>query len=1116
MPPPWRLNILKSSARQLIPDKDSMKIILYPNTPGQQSFELNEAAITFGSAEDNTIVLHTPAIAEYHARIYSQQGRWYLVDFCGRNDVTLNGAPVTTAEITSGSMLGIGGVQILVMNLEGAPAMESSMPVAVSVQPHSIAMYDSTRMPPSYEEATPASRQGTAVMARMALVCGLCGPLLLGIGWLFGLILGVIALLRAKRNKADRYYAWGAVGASLLWIVILSGSAAIIARNTTRTRVIFKNEADAEKLMREIAMTEMYVKYGVLNDGDGDGEGEYVFFEKLYEPNYHVLQTDLRETPAAAGYYFKLTRADEKGFTCIAVPEKYNATGTRSFWIDETGDLIAADTRGKEFGTKPANVKDTTRSRSILETSGSALSDDLLQEAENAFKRGQYKRCKAIVDAIRSLFPQSAESQQLQALDKNAEPFIIDFRSRELLERAEALLTNKEIDAALIIMRRTVEDYPTSSLKETIKARIREVTLTNARQKVREAKEYLDGQKPYLAVGLLDEVTNVYQEALRDAELKNTIANFRTTAMTILEKESSELLRKAHTLESDKDFDGAYAVYLTIKNNYGMTRVSDGIDTTITINRKMASEKEAGEYLSQLMTLKPEEDAARIISLSEMMKKKYGETDSYSNNKAMIERMERASQAAVFITRARDQLAQQQYRAALVNLLQAVDKDPSVKITMKKELEECCLNLGDAAYKNNDYGLAMEYYQAYLQLDPAEPKIETKRLMECYYNQAQSAIRENDPARGEKYLLACNEYYGSDPEYNFLYGRLLVTQSRWEEATKHLTDSLSSSPDQTLDVRLYLGYAQFMFGLDQEEQLIGMIMGDRELTQLMNDYGIVFEGARRTTVLNQEDSTNKPSNKTKTFAEINLELCDMLEILAIEAERMTVMSKSSTQEKFAQRAKLRTTIQELNAKARELNAYQSAYEYRKNKALTQLGKVRKLFQSLTQVLTTVYESKKTPELAKVIGILNEKVASLRSAEDIFKQYSSSEEQRQKTVNSVIDKFMPRLSVDSINASIVKNNTDELREIYKSDKETDLVVKALRDIASAYERSPDIKNVILTDPTTAEDSGRESIINFSMSANDAGGTGSTSAGGSAQDGNQQTSDAKKPADSPGKK
>jgi hypothetical protein len=209
------------------------------------------------------------------------------------------------------------------------------------------------------------------------------------------------------------------------------------------------------------------------------------------------------------------------------------------------------------------------------------------------------------------------------------------------------------------------------------------------------------------------------------------------------------------------------------------------------------------------------------------------------------------------------------------------------------------------------------------------------------------------------------------------------------------------------------------------------------------------------------------NNGAQTFADLTSALCAQLDDLANDAERLVHIDKEKTDEKLAQRTKIRTRIQELPNTLSVMRAYQSADVYRKIRIGEQLTKVRKLYLTLNQALTGISSKKRTPEMAKVISSLLEKIAELRAAEESFDLYAGLEEQRQRTAVTIIENFSDRLSPNSANASVLKKNADELRDLYTSVKETELAVSALRNIAKAYALIPPVSSIILTEPSTAD-------------------------------------------------
>ncbi len=99
-------------------------------------------------------------------------------------------------------------------------------------------------------------------------------------------------------------------------------------------QVLAANEIAAMARLRSIATAEA-VYYA-------EGDGSYATLEEL-------LERGLMHDPMSGrlrGYRIDL-QVKSNGFEATAVPEKYRVTGRRSFYIDETGVMRAADKEGE-------------------------------------------------------------------------------------------------------------------------------------------------------------------------------------------------------------------------------------------------------------------------------------------------------------------------------------------------------------------------------------------------------------------------------------------------------------------------------------------------------------------------------------------------------------------------------------------------------------------------------------------------------------------------------------------------------------------------------------------------------------------------------------------------
>lgn len=186
-------------------------------------------------------------------------------------------------------------------------------------------------------------RKGIAVASLVLGIISLPTLGVLGVGALLGIALGVIALLRAKRQPLEyggQGLAIGGIVTSVLSLVLavpIGIIAAVAIPNLLAARRS-ANEASAISTMRRLIEAEQTFNATV---GAGERYGNMV----------ELRQSDLIDEKLARGfhndYHFTLTVLDGS-FAVSASPVKYPADGTRSFYLSSDEMIIrAADKRGR-------------------------------------------------------------------------------------------------------------------------------------------------------------------------------------------------------------------------------------------------------------------------------------------------------------------------------------------------------------------------------------------------------------------------------------------------------------------------------------------------------------------------------------------------------------------------------------------------------------------------------------------------------------------------------------------------------------------------------------------------------------------------------------------------
>ena len=1042
-----------------------MKIVLHPNTAQQAARELTRS-VTLGAAPENDIVLNDPSVRPFHARLACEADGWVLHDLAGGERVLVDGLPVRRLRLTRGMTVQIGDVAVLILTNEDE---QSAMPMVTAMATGPVLQYATPARPMLCAPYEGAGMPAPHILPRLALITALCGPLLLGVGWLIGFIMAMLALLRMRHEQVarrERRIAWWAIAVSVLWVILLGGLIAWAGWASYIKLRIINNENAASERLRRVALTQFYVKDAEIFDADNDEIAEYVPLERLVAIGYHLLPSNLAAVVEYGGYYFTLLRADETAFACAATPLRYGLDGRRSFWIDERGLLYARDHDGAQLDKATVSMLEPATHASLVVEMAEELAGDLAQAAEQAYKKGDFVRCKRIITTVRKSFPGSRAAQRLSALEQSTDPFLAEYRAREVLEQAEALLRQNLIDPALETLRTIPRQFAGASSAPRAVALLAQHSDTRARQCIEQAEQLLKQGNPDQALLVLQDIARRYPEAITATTLKDRIAVCEGEVLKTLDAAAAKLLADARAEETAGNYENAYAIYLSVKNRYGKTNAAAGIDEILAKNRRMIDEFEASRLIDEILKLKPESDAARINALMDLLRRGYARTERFTKNEATLNTLQRTCNALQYATAARDSLAQKSYRAALASLELALAEDPNVAVTMRKELEECYLRLGDAAFENQDFVQALASYQQYVKLQPKDTQLNTDKLMYCYLQLATMKYQRGDYGEAEKCLQACGERYGADAAYNFLYGCTLMNMKSWRDAVARFAAQISTNSAHAREGRIYWAYCLYQQGIANEDQLQSVLEYDVDFRRLLQSYEIVFAGDVRTSQFATAGSTPPASTGTVLFMELTLEVCDHLEKLALETERLMQLEKEKTDERISQRNKVRALSQDLPNRLNVVRASASAETYRKQKILERLCAVRKTFATLSSGLQYLAEKSRAPSLVKFTAQIGDKVAALRKAEEAFSLYAGLEEQRRRTVIALLENLTSILKPTFANATVIKTRIDDLRNLYSSSRETELAVQALRAIAEAYAIVPAPSVLTLSD-TTAE-------------------------------------------------
>ncbi|XXY46123.1 ATP-binding protein [Sorangium sp. So ce269] len=101
-------------------------LIYNPGGPEEKIFDLGDAAVTIGRAEDQAICIPHRSLSRSQARIERAEGRFFIVDLKSKNGTFVNGARVQRREIRSGDTITLGDLDLL-FTADADPSSEPSL-----------------------------------------------------------------------------------------------------------------------------------------------------------------------------------------------------------------------------------------------------------------------------------------------------------------------------------------------------------------------------------------------------------------------------------------------------------------------------------------------------------------------------------------------------------------------------------------------------------------------------------------------------------------------------------------------------------------------------------------------------------------------------------------------------------------------------------------------------------------------------------------------------------------------------------------------------------------------------------------------------------------------------
>lgn len=1057
-----------------------MQLIFQPNTKESRILQIKGTAATIGSASENIVCL--PTASPYHIGLFYLEGAWFADDISG-NGFTLDGKLVETGQLRIGSRLKAGDFTLLVINtdliLENGEKTEvvfqqSENQPAPKVEGELVAEQVIPR-----QEVIPS--QGTAAVsampygggdgeeqidttARLALIFGCCGPLILLCGQLVGFILGIVALAKRGLNSASKRYAWGGLFVSLIWWIALGGVFGSLLWQDMNKNRIARNEAYISRLLNNIVTAQIYVRNAIVIDVNNDLDGEYATFEQLETiPYREATLRELAQQPLRRGYLLTVQRADEDGFELCATPETYGITGNKTFWIDQKGFLYEADLKGVPMTKDTIPLEATRAEHSVFEVMENEVSDDIARAAEDAFKKEDYAKCQKIIENIQTVFPNSKVKERLTVLEKASDPFLIEMRSKKLMDDAVKFCELNQFDAAIERLRQLMANYPSSTLYQPAKQKIIDLTREESQKEMDLAENFKNAHQWNEMNTHLNQLTSKYPEAMDIYQPR--VNACREQANALREEDAKALKKQAQDAEIAQRYEEAYNIYLKIRNEYGGTSASVGIDESLNKTGAQINEIRAQQQVKEILGTQALGNELAVVQMIDLLERGYSQTKEYEKVKEVVQKLRRECSARLFTSQANELFQNKSYHAALTKIEMAIQEDPSVKVAMADKLEECYAALGDAAYENQDLSLALSYYQKYLSMRPMHPIIDRKRLMECYFFKAKELYAAKNYAEARTYFERCMEAYGSNPEFNFMYGMILYTAEEWENTLRFFANCQSGPSSLAGDAKKYWTFALYNLALIGDESLRKMALENNVIREVMASYDLEFDTKPRTEGQQKVKLAEIAPKNAETYDSVLKGAVDALDALAIQASKHTIISKDRKDVKIDSTYNLNNSIKNLKALLKKMYAYSSSERENNQKIHAELKKVVKQYSDLVASLTAIKSKTPTPSIIDGLQQLTEKLALLKSAQESFEKYMNVVDWRQQYALSEMNSLLENTTVSSINHNVIRSEADKIREFLTNRKDLEEGVKALRAITAMYKIVPNLTQLGLGDIVT---------------------------------------------------
>ncbi len=798
-----------------------VRVIVNPNEDNEQLFELECSCLTAGTAADNDLVLDAPSISAHHFKLEQRADGWHLVDLHSRQGTRLRADAVDDARIDRGTIFTAGDVHVLfdlVKSDEPAPVESVEYMPAIShaqtglmaratapcwrcqrpIPPGDFCPYCGADQRSAYAPSpfvAPVESPhapGAGLMPLVALILSILGPLLFGLGWLAGLILGFVAISIIRRRGGhlqDVRRAHFAVYIGFAWFVILSLLAAWWSFSSSTTRRIARNERAAIEQLRNIALSQTHLKLSYALDRDGDGIAEFGSLADAASNDFAHVALALADTPEFSGYRFSMLRADESDFVCTAEPLVRGVTGRRTFIIRRNGVLHGAE-RADDAPLRPETDLPRVDTKSVIDSYADDLVRELQQAAATALRAKEYPRAVAIIAAARERFPDSAELAKLDALADKANPFIVEIRGLELMDQASNAFAQGHALREIEILQTLRDTYPTFKSIEQV--------------------EQLLKQR-------------------RDTYSQNS------------ERLARDLFNTAMARELQREFEQAESVYKTVINQYPDTAAARDAQRQIAVLGERAHEQAASRLLHDALSLNLDREYHDMLVRLDQLQRGYADTLAVSQAAGRISALIQQAQARSAAADGLAAAASNDTARALAAFSRAAELDPLCVDLFATNYATALLYGVSNALVTADYAAALSLAERYQQLRINLSLLPPAQLDQIRLAMAQLYLDRHDLSNAVRMVRGLGSRIAESPALGFTAGKIFFAAGEYDKTAACLAPCLADEQLAPAARPLYIASAA-RAALQAEALLFSSLAAEPEWTQLARTFNFSIPG----------------------------------------------------------------------------------------------------------------------------------------------------------------------------------------------------------------------------------------------------------------------------------